>query len=483
MTVDVEKCLAQGSIAELGAMLRARRLSAVEAVGWYLARIQSISQSGPTLNAVREVSVRAMDDAREADRELAAGRERGPLHGIPVLLKDNILTSDGMAASAGAAALAGFRPQREATLVRRLRASGAIVIGKTNMTEFADYVSEVMPSGFSGSGGIVRNPHGMDYGRGQGSSVGSAAAIAAALAPFAIGTETQNSIQTPAAYSSVVGYKPSVGLVSRAGVFPLVPSQDSPGPMARSVADAALVASIMAGADIRDTLTPFGQKTMSGAIGCSTLAGVRIGVPRRQMADRPEFAHAIALFESCLARLSRAGATVIDPCDLPSAEELHNVRSCVFRVEFKVALNAFLQDNDAPCSIGSLRDLIAWNELHPGAVPYGQSLLIAAEATQGLDDPAYRVDRARDIELSRNAGIKAALEIHEVHALVAPMGAAAKGTGKAGAPVVTIPAGLDTYGVPFGVSLFAAAGSDARLLDIAAAVELVIGSRHLPNHW
>lgn len=482
MRVDLEQCLAQGSIAELGSLLRTRRISAVEVVGWYLARIESISQSGPTINAVRELSVHAMDDARQADRELAAGRERGPLHGIPVLLKDNILTNDGMVASAGAAALARFRPQREATLVRRLRASGAIVIGKTNMTELADYVSDVMPSGFSGSGGIVRNPHGMDYGRGQGSSVGSAAAIAAALAPLAIGSETQNSIQTPAAYSSVVGYKPSVGLVSRAGVFPLVPSQDSPGPMVRCVADAALVASIMAGVDMRDAWTLFGQQTMPGTIGCPTLAGVRIGVPRLQMADRPEFGHLMALFENCLARLSRAGAMVIDPCDLPSAEALQNTRSCVFRVEFKVALNAFLQDNGAPCGIGSLRDLIAWNELHPGEVPYGQSLLIGADATHGLDDPAYRIDRARDIDFSRHAGIEAALEMHQVHALIAPMGAAAKCTGKAGAPVVTIPAGLDSDGAPFGVSVFAAFGSDARLLDIAAAIELVIGSRQLPNY-
>ncbi len=177
------------------------------------------------------------------------------MHGIPVLLKDNILTGDGMPASAGAAALADFVPKHAATLVKRLRQAGAIVLGKTNMTEFADYVSDVMPSGFSGAGGVVRNPHGIEYGRGQGSSVGSAAAVAAGFAPVAIGSETQNSIQTPACYSSVVGFKPGVGAVSRAGVIPLVPSQDSPGPLTRSVADAALVFAALAGADMHDTST------------------------------------------------------------------------------------------------------------------------------------------------------------------------------------------------------------------------------------
>jgi amidase len=362
-----------------------------------------------------------------------------------------------------------------------LRRAGAIILGKTNLTEFADYVSGVMPSGFSGAGGIVRNPHGLAYGRGQGSSVGSAASVAASLAMFAIGTETQNSIQTPAAYSSVVGYKPSVGLVSRAGIFPLVPSQDSPGPLARSVEDARLAASVMAGADIRDTASLFAGRYLATSKPLARLHGVRVGVPRRQLADRPEFSHVLQLFENCLSQLTMAGATIIDPCDLPSADALQDIRSCVFRVEFKAALNAFLEDNDAPCAIDSLQTLIAWNERHPNHIPYGQSLLIAAEQTRGLDDPAYRADRERDIELSQRAGIDAALTTHGVHVLLTPMGAAAKCTGKAGAPVVAIPAGTDPGGVPFGVSLFASAGDDAALLDIALAVEAAIGARAIPH--
>ncbi len=204
--VTIDELLAHGSIAAIGNAYRARQFSVREAVAWYLARIARLNHAGPTLNAVRMLSPRVEDDARAADQEFASGRDRGPLHGIPVLLKDNILAA-GMTATAGAAALADFAPRADAALVRRLRAAGAIVLGKTNMTEFADYVSDVMPSEFSSAGGVVKNPHGIAYGRGQGSSVGSAAAVAAGFAPFAIGSETQNSIQTPASYSSVFGYQ------------------------------------------------------------------------------------------------------------------------------------------------------------------------------------------------------------------------------------------------------------------------------------
>lgn len=478
---NIDQLLREGTITELRSIFLNRDLSIEEAVKWFLSRIDSLNQSGMAINAVREVSTRAIDDARNADRLLAKGRVCGPLHGIPMLLKDNILTADGMSSTAGAAALADFKSQREATIVRRLRQAGAIIIGKTNLTEFADYVSDVMPSCFSGAGGIVRNPHGMDYGRGQGSSVGSAAAVSASFAMFAIGTETQNSIQAPAAYSSIVGYKPSVGIVSRAGIFPLVPSQDSPGPMTRSVEDAALVASILVGADCRDTLSLLTVRTPISNLRQSNIACVRIGVPRSHIASRPEFEHVMHLFENCLSRLSRAGATIIDPCELPSAEQLQDIRSCVFRTEFKAALNAFLEDNGAPCSIGSLAELIAWNEDNPDSIPYGQSLLIAAEATRGLDDPAYRADRNNDIFLSRNEGIDAALTLHDADILIAPMGAAAKCTGKAGAPVVSIPVGIDCTGVPFGITLFGAVGSDASLLAIAVEIDRLIGHRLIPD--
>ncbi|MBI2737594.1 MAG: amidase [Rhodospirillales bacterium] len=448
----------------------------VEAVEWYLARIERFRR----LNAVREISPRALQQAKLADDALAAGRELDPLHGIPVLLKDNILASE-MKACAGARALGQFAPRRDAGIVARLRAAGCIVLGKTNMTEFADYVSDVMPSEFSSAGGVVENPHGIRYDRGQGSSVGSAAAVAASLAPLAIGSETQNSIQAPACWSSVVGYKPSVGRVSRAGVVPLVPSQDSPGPLARCVADAALVGARLAGADPRDSWTlTYAQCAAPDADKAVDLAGLRIGVPRRQVAARAEFDGVMPLFDAVLSRLASGGATIVDPCDLPSAEQLQEVRSSVFRTEFKAALNAFLEDCNGPGGMHCLADIIAWNDRHPDAIPYGQPLLIAAQETNGLADALYRADRARDVALSLDAGIAATLSMHDVDVLVAPMGAGAKCTGKAGAPVLAVPAGKHASGAPFGITLFCKPGGDATLLAIGAAIERTLGGRDLP---
>jgi amidase len=303
--------------------------------------------------------------------------------------------------------------------------------------------------------------------------------VAAGFAPIAIGSETQNSIQTPACYSSVVGLKPSVGMVSRAGVVPLVPSQDSPGLLARCVEDAALVVAAIAGADIRDTATLVHCRWEHDRR--ESLAGVRIGVPRRCIADRADMSTVAPLLEDVLSRLSRAGARIIDPSDLPSAEQLQDVRSCVFRTEFKAALNEFLQAHDSPCGISSMDALVTWNERHPQAIPYGQSLLLAANQTTGLDHPDYVADRRRDIALSRTAGIDAALAMSGADVLIAPMGSAAKCTGKAGAPAIALPAGLDASGTPFGVVLFTSLGNDGRLIAIASAVERAIGERRIPR--
>jgi amidase len=474
--------LLNGSIAGIGQALQSRKISVQEITGWYLQRIASIDRAGAALNAVREITPDAMTVARRLDIELAAGKSRGPLHGIPVLLKDNILTSDGLAATGGSAALLDFRPQQEATLARRLREAGAIIIGKTNLTEFADYVSEVMPSGFSGAGGTVKNPHtGEGYGRGFGSSVGSAAAVAASLVPVAIGSETQNSIQSPAIASSVIGFKPSPGVISRAGIIPLVPSQDSPGPLARSVEDAFLVTAILNGADCRDTAGMEWLLNFPSELHASSRRSLRIGVPRRAMADRADFERVMPSFMSALAELRNAGVTIVDPCDLPSAEQIQDVRSSVFRTEFKAALNTFFRDNAAPCGLDSLDALVRWNEAHPEAIPYGQSLLVAAQGTAGLDDPLYKADRRRDIALTREAGIDAAMKLAGVDALIAPMAAAAKCTGKAGAPVLALPFGTDAEGAPFGVTLYASRGRDLDLLRIGATIFSIIGKRIFPS--
>jgi amidase len=478
--MDISKLLLTGTARSIGAAVAAGELSSQDATRWYLARIARFNGSERGINAVRTLSPAAMEQAAAADREVAAGRVRGPLHGVPYLLKDNVFTTDGSTAAAGARAFADFVPRYEATLVTRLRESGAVLLGKTNMTEFADFVSDVMPSEFSGAGGVVRNPLGTKYDRGQGSSVGSAAAVAARFCAFAIGTETQNSIQTPATFTSVVGFKPSVGRVSRHGVVPLVPSQDSPGPLTVCVDDAYLVFGAIAGADMRDTATLSWSSDAGGREGTENLKGVRIGVPRRFIADSVMTTDRTPAFARILAALTDAGAAIVDPCDLPSAQQLDQVRSCVFRTEFKESLNALLVAL-RPSGIASMEDLIAWNSAHPDAIPYGQSLLNAANTTTGILGSQYIDDRRRDIALALDGGILAALRAGPADVLLAPMTAAAKCTGKAGAPVVAVPAGRDASGAPFGITLFAAPGDDRALLRTAAAIEAVIGERIEPD--
>ncbi|MBN9006051.1 MAG: hypothetical protein J0H40_11620 [Rhizobiales bacterium] len=470
--------LLNGTIGDLSNAIRARKVSIREIAAFYVARIGAVDRAGIKLNAVRELAPDIEREAVRLDEEFAAGRPRGPLHGIPVLLKDNIMTADGLRASAGVAALADFKPMREATIVKRLRAAGALVLGKTNLTEFADYVSDVMPSGFSGAGGRVKNPlTGEEYGRGLGSSVGSAASVAASLAPFAIGSETQNSIQSPALASSIVGFKPSTGLVSRAGIIPLVPSQDSPGPLARTVEDLVLVLSAIAGADTADTLGLECLHDIPAQLEPLPPRQIRVGIPRRAMADRPDFVDAMAAFHAAIDELRKSGVTIVDPCDLPAAEQLQDVRSSVFRTEFKAAIDAFLIENESPCGIDSLQSLIAWNERHPDAIPYGQSLLLAAQATGGLQDRQYRLDRRRDIYLARRAGIDAATKLGDVDVLMTPMAAAAKCTGKAGAPALAIPIGKGADGAPFGVTLYAPRGKDIKLLQIGLTLFSILGER------
>jgi amidase len=483
MDKSVSAMLESGTCADIGAAYRGGTVSVANAIGWYLDRIARLNAAGPALNAVKSVSPTALAEALLLDNELANGRDRGLLHGIPVLIKANVLMGPDYTVHAGVAAFKQFRPAITATLITRLRVAGAVILGQTNMTEFADYVSDIMPAEFSGAEGVVRNPHGISYGRGQGSSVGSAAAVAAAFAPLAVGGETQNSIQTPASYSSVVGFKPSIGALTRAGIMPLVPTQDAPGFLGRTVADVAMAVAAVAGADTRDPLSmdvPIVHHTRPREP-CRSLTQVRIGVPRRAMADREQFAELMQQFNAALSALANAGATIVDPCDLPSAEQLQDVRSCVFATEFKAALNDFLADHAPAKGINSLADLIAWNEAHPEHIPYGQSLMIAAEATQGISSPQYLADKRRDNILSRTAGIDAAFAIGNVDVLIAPMGAAAKCTGKAGAPTLAIPVGKSSDGTPFGMTLYARVGDDADLLAAGALIEAAIGQRVLAD--
>ncbi|MDW8845086.1 amidase family protein [Erwinia sp. MMLR14_017] len=475
---ELASLLASGSARAIGAAIATGKLTSTEATSWYLHRIEQFNTGAQGINCVRSISRLALEEAARADAELAAGHHKGPLHGVPYLVKDNVFTLDGSFASAGSRALAEFIPPYEARLVERLREAGAVLLGKTNLTEFADFVADTMPSEFSGTGGVVRHPLGFRYERGQGSSIGSAAAVAAGFCAFAIGSETQNSIQAPAIHSSITGFKPTVGRVSRHGLIPLVPSQDSPGPLTRTVEDALLVFQAIAGADMKDTATlaDFPDKASVR----QSAEGLRIGIPRRFIADSVLTDTRKEAFEQALALLTRAGAVIVDPCDLPAAEQLNEVRSCVFRTEFRESLNSLLATLQ-PCGITSMQDIISWNNAHPEAIPYGQSLLEAANASPDLLSAQYISDRRHDVALSLDAGILAALKSGNVDVLLSPMAAAAKCTGKAGAPVVAIPAGQDEDGLPFGITLFAAPGDDYLVLQAAKAVESVIGKRLEPD--
>lgn len=472
-------------IAELQQAMQDGRLTASALCRHFLDRIDALNQAGPALNAVRELNPAALDIAEALDAQRRTGQVRGPLHGIPVLLKDNIATGDGMACTAGSLALASLRPARDAGLVRRLRAAGAVILGKCNMTEFADYLSDVMPSEFSSAGGVVRHPYGQRYDRGGGSSVGPACAVAAGLCVAAIGSETQNSIQTPASQSGVVGLKPTVGLVSRAGVVPLAISQDTAGPLTRRVADAALLLSALAGVDLDDTLTLAAGAQVDADyarfLDPHALHGARIGIPRQVYFGRPGHEAAEAVAEQAIATLRAAGAIVVDPADVPSAHEVARLRSSVFAREFKVGVEAFLMAQGEAAPLHTLAQIIAFNQAHAGqCLRYGQALAEAAERTDGLDAAAYHADRRRDLTLSRELGIDAVCRQYRLDALLTPGGAAAKLSGKAGYPALTVPAGFDGDGLPVGVSFIGPAFAEGRLLAVAHAFECARGALAAP---
>ncbi len=464
------------SIAELQEAMAAGEVTSLELCAAYLSRIERLDRSGPCLNSVLELNGDAMAIAESLDREQAAEGRRGLLHGIPILLKDNIDTGDRMTTSAGSLALSDHAAERDAFLVQRLREAGAVILGKTNMTEWAHYMSKDMAAGYSSKGGRTRNPHGPDRLDPGGSSSGSAVGVAVGFAAASIGTETSGSILSPASYNAIVGVKPTVGLISRSGIIPLAPSQDTPGPMAHTVADAALLLSVLAGAD------PFDPASASAKWHASRdyrkflyrdgLQGARIGVPRKTFVDKLD-AEEAKLWEYILESLRKLGAELADPAELPSAEELSGFQSSVFKYEFKPAINAYLRRRPAWAGIRSLRDVIAYNERNASRMlKYGQSYLLESDATSGtLTEPAYIRDRMTDLRLSRSEGIDAALAKHRLDALVFPGHHGASVAAKAGYPSVTVPAGLTEQGKPLGLTFTGPAFSEGLLLKLAYSFE------------
>lgn len=498
---------AEATIVELQKAMSSGVLTAVQLVEALLQRIEALDRNGPALNSVIECNPDALTIAAALDVERAAGYVRSPLHGIPFMVKDNIDSADKMLTTAGSLAMTTSMPAQDATVVRQLREAGAILLGKTNLSEWANFRSDNSVSGWSGRGGQTRNPYRLDHNP-CGSSSGTGVAVSAGLVPVALGTETDGSIVCPAHINGIVGIKPTVGLTSRAGVIPIAHSQDTVGPMARSVADAAAFLGALTGVDPRDPAT----KTSAGHscadytqfLDANALRGARIGIPRSVYFGYDEDADAIA--EAALAVLRAAGAEIVDPVELPSAEEIQESKAetQVLLYELKADLAAYLATRvphpDHPDAIipRTLADLVAFNVAHADReMPYfGQELFEQALVKGPLTETAYLQASADARRMGREDGLDAVLDTHHLDALVAPTGGPAwrtdyekgdfSGGGSsthaaiAGYPLITVPAGF-VDGLPVGLTFMGRAYSEPTLIGLAYAFEQLTQARRKPD--
>ncbi len=489
---------AQLGVLELQAGMAAGRLTAQSLVAMYQSRIAALDRAGPKLRSIIELNPQAAAIARELDAERKAKGPRGPLHGIPVLLKDNIATADRMLSSAGSLALAHGPAKRDAHIVTRLRAAGAVILGKSNLSEWANLRSPRSTSGWSARGGLTRNPYALDRNT-SGSSSGTAAAIAASLGAMGVGTETDGSIVSPASICGLVGIKPTLGLVSRAGIIPLAHTQDTSGPMTRSVSDAALLLQVLAGPDPRDAITVEGAARVpdySQSLQRDGLKGARIGVARNFFGNNDELD---AIIEIALKDLVAQGAVLVDPVEVPNSSKYGDSELDVLLFEFKADLPRYLADYAPDAPIRNMEDLIAFNVKHHDQelAFFGQEFLTRAQAKAGLDSEAYRTALANNQRYSRAEGLDQVLKEHRLDALVAPTGGPAwltdfingdhAGNGfsspaaVAGYPHITVPAGL-LHGLPVGLSFVGPAFSEAALIRYAYAYEQATQRRRAPTY-
>lgn len=490
----------EASVEQLQDAMTRGRITSKELVTLYLARIREIDKAGPRINAVIEVNPDALAIAEALDKERKRKGPRGPLHGIPVLIKDNIATADRMQTTAGSLALAGVKPPRDAFVVDKLRQAGAVILGKTNLSEWANIRSTRSTSGWSARGGLTRNPYALDRNT-SGSSSGSAAAIAASLAAVAVGTETDGSITSPSSINGLVGIKPTVGLVSRAGIVPISHSQDTAGPMARTVADAAALLDAMAGTDPRDADTADASIRTSDylkALDANALKGARIGVVRSQFAA-PRNDLVAAQIEKALDVLRARGAVLVDIPELPSAGKYGASELEVLLTELKADMAAYLAEYAPGAGVKSLADLIAFNQANAGKeMPYfGQELFLTAQEKGGLDSKPYQDALAANRRLARAEGIDKALADNRLDALIAPTnqpawltdfvkgdasgGGFTQAAAVAGYPHVTVPAGF-VRGLPVGLSFVGTAWSEAKLIGLAYAFEQASKARRPPKY-
>ena len=464
----------------------------------YLARIASIDRKGPALNSIIELNPDALKIADELDNERKAKGARGPLHGIPVLIKDNIDTRDRMATTAGSLALVGSKPPSDSYVVQRLRAAGAIILGKTNLSEWANIRASRSTSGWSGRGGLTKNPYALDRNC-SGSSSGTGAAVAANLCAAGIGTETDGSIVSPSSIMGIVGVKPTVGLVSRTGIIPISHNQDTAGPMARTVRDAAILLGALTGIDPEDGVTAESRgkafQDYTQFLNPKGLQGARIGVVRRYFG----FHDAVdGLMNRAFEVMKQNGATIVDPADADALGQLGEAEGIVLQYDLKADLNAYLARLGPDAPVHSLKEIIEFNERNKEKeMPYfGQEVFIKSEARGPLTDKEYLEARDKNFRLSRAEGIDAIMEKLNLDALVAPTESPAWTTdlvtgdhflcssstaaAVAGYPSITVPAGF-VFGLPVGISFFGRAWSEPVLLKIAYAFEQATKHRKRPR--
>jgi len=470
------------TVGELQNGMREGRFSAQSIAEAYLQRIDAIDKRGPALNAIIELNPDALRIATQMDDERRRSLVRGPLHGIPVLIKDNIDTADRMHTSAGSLALAESIAPRDAAVVARLRDAGAVILGKTNLSEWANFRSNHSTSGWSGRGGLTKNPYILDR-NGCGSSTGTGVAISANLAAVGIGTETDGSVVCPSSASGLVGIKPTLGLLGGSGIVPIAHSQDTAGPMCRTVADAALLLGVLAGKDY------------AGALDKNGLRGARIGVARKYFGFNE---HVDALMKEAIDAIKRCGATIVDPADMATTGKYDDAELEVLLFEFKNDVNKYLAGLAPNVRTRTLADLIKFNEEHRDReMPYfGQDLFVRAEAKGPLTDPKYKAARAKCVRMSRAEGIDKLMKEHKLDAAIAPTGGPvwvtdlangdhfsggySTASAVAGYPHVTVPAGM-AFGLPVGLSFFAGKNSEPTLIKFAYAFEQATKGRRKPG--
>jgi amidase len=486
------------TIAELQSGMASGKYSAQSLTRQYLDRIDEVDKHGPVINSVIELNPDALSIASELDKERQAKGARGPLHGIPILIKDNIDTHDRMTTTAGSLALGGSIPLQDSSVAKKLREAGAVILGKTNLSEWANFRSSHSSSGWSGRGGQTRNPYVLDRNP-CGSSSGTGAGLASNLAAIGIGSETDGSVVCPSNANSLVGIKPTVGLISRAGIIPISHSQDTAGPMCRTVTDAAILLGALTGIDPRDDATKASAGKSFADYGkfldANGLKGARIGVHRKGFGFNDGVDK---LMGDCIDIMKRRGAVIIDPADIPTQGKFDDSELEVLLYEFKADLNSYLAALGPRAPVKSLKEIIDFNEQYKDReMPYfGQDLFIKAQAKGQLTDKAYRDALAKDQRMSRKEGIDFVMDKNKLDALIAPTGGPAWTTdwvngdhftggystasAVAGYPHLTVPAGY-VFGLPVGISFFGRAWSEPTLIKFAFAFEQATKARRTPQ--